>query len=316
MAEPEPQPEVLAFGEPLVELCQSAQDPRSYRLGFGGDTSNFCVAVSRSGGRAGYVSAVGDDRFGAMFRELWGREGVDDRLVRTEAGAPTGVYFVQPALAGHRFEYWRAGSAASRYRPEHLPLEAIAATKVLHVSGISLAIGAGPREAGLAAMAHARACGARVSFDPNFRPSLWPLEEARSVIREALALTDLCLPSWEDATALTGTSDRDEVVDVLLGLGVETVALKLGSEGCLLASRQGRATLPALAVEACDATGAGDCFDGAFVTRLLRGDAPEAAARYANAAAALSTLGYGAVDPIPRAPRVWEALAAPALPAP
>ena len=49
-----------------------------------------------------------------------------------------------------------------------------------------------------------------------------------------------------------------------------------------------------------DATGAGDCFDGAFAARLVAGDDPFAAARYANAAAALATTGYGAVAPLPR----------------
>ncbi|HXT21892.1 MAG TPA: sugar kinase, partial [Thermoanaerobaculia bacterium] len=172
-------PEVLAFGEPLVELCQSRDDPRSWRQGFGGDTSNFCVAVARSGGRAGYVSAVGDDRFGAMLRELWRREGVDDRHVRTTPGTPTGLYFVEPSTGGHRFEYRRAGSAASRYCAADLPLDAIATARVLHVSGITLAIGAGPREASFAAMAHARAHGVLVCFDPNVRTALWPLDEAR-----------------------------------------------------------------------------------------------------------------------------------------
>jgi 2-dehydro-3-deoxygluconokinase len=259
---------------------------------------------------------VGDDRFGAMLREMWRREGVDDRHVRTEPGAPTGLYFVEPSTGGHRFEYRRAGSAASRYRPEDLPLAAIAAAKVLHVSGITLAIGAGPRDAAFAAMAHARAHGVLVSFDPNLRTTLWPLAEARPVIGDALDLADLCLPSWDDAAVLTGLGDGDAVIDALLARGIATVALKLGAEGCVVATRQSRVAVPALRVDALDCTGAGDCFDGAFVTRLLRGDAPEAAARFANTAAALSTLGYGAVDPIPCAAHVWAALPEAELPAP
>lgn len=305
-------PAILAFGEPLVELveiCHPGQ-PRAYLQGFGGDTSNFCVAVARSGGHVGYLSAVGDDRFGRMLRDLWQREGVDDRHVLTDAGAPTGLYFVVPEPTQRCFEYRRAGSAASRYRPQDLPLEAIAAAKVLHLSGISLAIGAGPREAAFAAMAHARACGVRVCFDPNLRLGLWSLDEARAVIGEALRLTDLCLPSWDEATLLTGLTEPEAIADLMLGMGAGLVGLKLGSEGCLLATPQQRLKLPALRVDAVDGTGAGDCFAGAFVTRLLRGDAPEAAARYANAAAALCTLGYGAVEPIPRAERVRAALAA------
>jgi 2-dehydro-3-deoxygluconokinase len=244
-----------------------------------------------------------------MLRELWQREGVDDRHVLTDAAAPTGLYFVVPEPTQRCFEYRRAGSAASRYRPQDLPLEAIAAAKLLHLSGISLAIGAGPREAAFAAMAHARAHGVRVCFDPNLRLGLWSLDEARAVIGEALHLTDLCLPSWDEVTLLTGLTEPEAVADLMLERGAGLVALKLGCEGCLLATPQVRVKLPGLRVDALDGTGAGDCFAGALVTRLLRGDAPEVAARYANVAAALSTLGYGAVDPIPRDERVWATMA-------
>ncbi len=293
-------PEILAFGEPLIELNRTLEDPERYIEGFGGDVSNFCIAAARSGVTAGLVSAVGEDSYGRALRELWRREGVDDLLVRTDPQAPTGVYFVSHDARGHHFEYRRAGSAASRYRRSDLPYEAIAQAKVLHLSGISLAIGLGPREAGLAAMAHARASGVRVSFDTNLRTSLWPQGEARAVLNEALALTDICLPSWDDVTTILERTDRDAIVDRLLGFGVGVVALKLGREGAYLADGETRTLLPPHEVEARDATGAGDCFGGSFVARLVAGDSPLAAARYANVAAALSTLGYGAVAPIPR----------------
>ena len=86
------------------------------------------------------------------------------------------------------------------------------------------------------------------------------------------------------------------------------MALKMGAEGSLIASRGERTHVPPFKVEAVDATGAGDTFDGAFLARLLAGDTPEAAARYANVAAALSTTGYGAVTPIPRADAVRAGL--------
>ncbi len=77
------------------------------------------------------------------------------------------------------------------------------------------------------------------------------------------------------------------------------MVLKCGAEGAILATRKARHRLPAHQVAAVDATGAGDCFAGNFLARLLAGDAPLEAARYANAAAALSTTGYGAVAPLP-----------------
>lgn len=301
-------PDVLAFGEPLLELCQSRTDKTHYVQGFGGDTSNFCIAAARSGARTGYISAVGDDSFGRMLRERWASDGVDDRFVRTDPQAPTGVYFITHDERGHHFEYRRTGSAASCYRSEHLPRAAIAAAKVLHVSGISLAIGSGPCEAGLAAMAHARARGVRVSFDTNLRLRLWPIERAREVMRQALSLTDICLPSWDDVTALLGSTDRDAIVDALLDAGAEVVALKQGALGCYLATRAERTSIPAHPVQSVDATGAGDCFGGALIARLVAGDTPVQAARYANVAAALSTRGYGGTAPIPHSSDVFAAL--------
>ncbi len=85
----------------------------------------------------------------------------------------------------------------------------------------------------------------------------------------------------------------------------------MGSEGSLIATRQRQVRIPPHKVEAVDATGAGDTFDGAFLARLLAGDDPETAARYANVAAALSTTGYGAVTPMPRKADVLSALKTP-----
>ncbi|KWF06975.1 sugar kinase [Burkholderia ubonensis] len=295
-----PYPEILALGEAMVEFNQSQPGRPEFLQGFGGDTSNFCIAAARQGASAGFVSAVGDDPFGRLLSDLWRSEGVDVTHVRIDHAAPTGVYFVTHGPNGHQFDYLRAGSAASRYATGDLPLDALAAAKALHLSGISLAISAAACDAAFAAIEHARRNGAKVSFDTNLRLKLWPLPRARAVMREALRQTDICLPSWEDVTAITGADDRDAIVDAMLELGPQVVALKLGKDGAYVATPHERRVVPGFTVEAIDATGAGDCFGGAFVARIVAGDDPFTAARYANAAAALSTTGYGAVAPIPR----------------
>ncbi|AEK61104.1 sugar kinase [Collimonas fungivorans] len=300
--------DILAYGEAMVEFNQRQHDARMYLQGFGGDTSNFCIAAARQGARSGYISALGNDHFGQKLRELWLAEQVDASHVASDAQAATGVYFVSHDQNGHHFDYLRAGSAASRYASAQLPLAAIAAAKVLHLSGISLAISASACDAGLAAMAHARKHGVRTSLDTNLRLKLWPLERAQEKMREAFALCDICLPSWDDISALTGLDDRDAIVDTLLSYGIGLVAFKLGAEGCYVATAGERRLVPAYGVEAVDATGAGDCFGGAFIARLTAGDDPFRAARYANVCAALSTTGYGAVAPIPRAAQVEEIL--------
>lgn len=297
-------PKILAFGEAMVEFNQASKDRPEYLQGFGGDTSNFCVAAARQRVSAGFVSALGDDHFGRLLLGMWRDEGIDTSYVRIDPAAPTGVYFVSHGPHGHAFDYLRAGSAASRYAPRDLPLDAIASASVLHLSGISVAVSNSACDAAFEAIAHARRNGVRVSFDTNLRLKLWPLARARAVMLEALRRTDICLPSWDDVTVLTGLDERDAIVDALLDCGPRVVALKLGKEGAYVATRDARRLVPAFVVDALDATGAGDCFGGAFIARLVAGDDAFAAARYANAAAALSTRGYGAVAPIPDAQAV------------
>lgn len=304
-------PDIVALGEPLVEFNQArAADRGTYLQGFGGDTSNMAIAAARLGARVGYVTRLGDDRFGRMFLDLWREEGVDGRGVAIDAEAPTGIYFVSHGANGHEFAYLRAGSAASRMRPDTLPLDLVRTARLVHASGISQAISATACDAVLAAFAVAREAGTIVTYDPNLRLKLWPLARARAVIVATAALATWCLPSQEDAQMLFGGTSADTAIDALHAAGAQGVVLKQGAEGCIVSHDSRRERIPGHRVASVDATGAGDCFDGAFATRLLAGDDPFAAARYANAAAALATTGYGAVAPLPRPADVARLLAA------
>ena len=217
-ATPHAQVELLALGEAMVEFNQTGdREGRIWLQGFGGDTSNFAIAAARQGARAGYLCALGDDPNGRLLRALWAREGVDASSVRSDAAAFSTIYFVSHDDAGHHFDFMRAGSAASRMTPADLPRERIAATRVLHLSGISLAISESARATSLAAIDIARGAGVRVSFDTNLRLKLWPLERARAGMREVMAVTDICLPSLDDMTALTGLAEPDAIVDHCLG---------------------------------------------------------------------------------------------------
>jgi 2-dehydro-3-deoxygluconokinase len=107
-------------------------------------------------------------------------------------------------------------------------------------------------------------------------------------------------PSIDDVRVLSGLEDPDAIVDWSHRLGARSVLLKLGAEGVLASDGSRRERIAGHRVDAVDATGAGDCFCGACLARLAAGDSLWEAARYANAAAALSTTGWGAVAPLPR----------------
>jgi len=293
--------DILAIGEPLMELAEVERGgERLYLPGFGGDVSNVAIAAARQGAKAGMLTALGDDAFGHAFLDLWDAEGVDRASVRLVEGGRTGVYFISYGRDGHVFTYARAGSAASLMRSDDLPLARIAEARVLHASGISQAISPEAADAVFAAIRHAKANGRTVSYDTNLRLRLWPVDRARAIVHGAVALSDIALPGLDDAQKLTGLDAPEEICAFYLKLGCRIVALTMGKSGTMVADGERVATIPARPVEAVDATGAGDTFDGAFLAEWLRHGDPFRAAAYANAAAALSTLGHGAVAPMPR----------------
>lgn len=304
--------DIVSFGEPMVEFNQTGEgNGRQYLQGFGGDSSNLAIAAARQGARVAYVSALGTDPYGAMLRGLWDLEGVDHSAVKEDGSAFTAIYFVTHDDQGHHFSFFRAGSAASRMTPADLPLAMIARAKVLHLSGISLGISSAACDTGYAAIAAAREAGVAVSFDTNLRLKLWPVERARAVMTDVMRLADICLPSYDDMVAITGFTEPQAIVDHCLALGSKVVALKLGDKGAIVADATQRHMIAPHRCKPLDATGAGDTFGGAFLARRVAGDSLLDAARYASAAAALSTEGYGAVEPIPRAEAVRRALADP-----
>jgi 2-dehydro-3-deoxygluconokinase len=299
---------IVSIGEPMVEFNQTRPGERNYLQGFGGDSSNMIVAAARSGARTAYVTRIGDDEFGRMFLDLWKREDVDTRGVIVDKEAPTAVYFVTHGPKGHAFSYLRAGSAASRIRPEDLPTEILHSALTVHASGISMAISTSAADTVLAAFEAARSGGAKLSFDSNLRLKLWPLARAKALIGAAAAMADYFFPSIEDAEALSGKSGREANLDWAHRLGAKIVFLKLGADGVVVSDGTRREHISGMKLKLVDATGAGDCFCGAALARLAAGDSIWDAARYANAAAALKTTGFGAVDPLPRPDAVRQLL--------
>jgi len=300
--------DVVALGEAMVEFNQTTAGQPNYLQGFGGDTSNAVIAAARAGASTAYLTRLGGDTFGQSLMALWAAENVSTAAVQQDSEASTGLYFVTHGPKGHEFSYLRAGSAASRMTPAWLQqggaLDAVRQARVLHVSGISLAISASACDTAFAAMKLAKEAGTLVSFDSNLRLKLWPLDRALACTRHAVSLCDIFLPSLEDITTLNGMTDPDQVVDWGHALGAKTVVLKLGGDGALVSDGTRRERVPVHRVKLVDATGAGDCFCGNLLARIAQGDTVFDATRYANAAAALTVQGYGAVAPLPRPEQV------------
>jgi len=251
-------PELVALGEPMVEFNQTGQQSgRIFLQGFGGDTSNFAVAAARQGARVGYLSAIGNDPYGQMLRQLWDNEGIDHAGVKKNNEAFTAIYFVTHDTQGHHFHFFRKDSAASLMQRDDLDAERIRNAKALHFSGISLAISEGARQT-----------------------------------------------CWEAVRIARDNHVLNSIIEICHEWGAPLVALKMGDKGALISDGTQLWEVPPLECIPVDATGAGDTFGGSFVHRLLQGDSPAQAGLYAATAAALSTEGYGAVEPIPHKDKV------------
>lgn len=298
----DPAPQILGIGEPLIEMVR-LPDPiinrPAYVQGFGGDTSTAIIAAARQGARTGYISAVGDDMFGDAMLDLWAREGVNSSTVHIRAGDPTGVCFIDPDPAGRRFTYARRGSAASLYGSGDLPEANIAAAKVLHLSGITLAISQAMRKAALRAIEVAKANDAFVSLDLNVRPRLWSLDLAREVLGHVAAQADIVFPSDDEAELLLGITDPGAIAEHYLAVGAQIVVVKRGAKGSLIAAAGERHSIPAATSDPVDSSGAGDSFAGSFLAYWLETEDLALSGARAARVAAGTVSGLGAVEPIP-----------------
>ena len=299
-------PDILCIGEPLIEFRNI--DGNSYARGFGGDVSNCCIAASRMGANSAIFTLLGDDRFGDDFLALWNEHGVNhDGVVRLQ-GAETGVYFIHYREGNHEFAYRRQHSAASQMGAENMQRAKIGEAKILHVSGISQAISETARAAIKEAVAIAKQNAVLVSYDLNFRPKLCNAQTARRNLEEIIDEIDILIPSTEDLCLLYETDDHRTVLEAI-SRRIPIIALTMGKQGATVIQGEAETHIPAFDVRPVDATGAGDIFDGSFLAEYARHGDPLMAARFANAAAAISTTRQGAVDSMPSGEDVEAMLA-------
>ena len=125
-------------------------------------------------------------------------------------------------------------------------------------------------------------------------------------VRDSLRLMDMITPNEDEARFFSGRERPEEMADVFLDFGVRNVVIKLGGRGCMLKNAQGVMFLPALPVQAVDATGAGDNFAAGLVSELLRGADMAEALRFANACGALCTTMPGAGSALRNREQVLE----------
>lgn len=308
--------DIVCLGELLIDMFPAETGRRLTEVSAfhpmpGGAPANVAVAARRLGASSACIGQVGDDAFGHHLIATLRAEGVETRGIRLDAAARTSLAFIAlPDAQAAEFVFYRNPGADMRLRPDELDEGLLGGARVFHFGSISL--GAEPsRGATLRALELARAGGALVTFDVNYRPSLWPSPEtAVAVVRAVLPLVDVVKLNGPELALLTGDTDAAAGGAALRDMGARLVVITRGAGGSWFHDGT-TGYAPPFAVEVVDATGCGDAFMAALLTRLLarRDEPPDGAflaavLRYANAAGALTATRHGAMAALPTAAEV------------
>ena len=294
---------VIAVGEILVEIMtrnlgQEFLTPGELVGPFpSGAPAIFIDQAARMGVDCGIVARVGEDDFGLLNINRLQADGVDTSQILPTPGQTTGTAFITYFQDGSRkFIFHFTNAAAGCLRPEDIDEEYLKNAGFLHIMGCSLSAGAGMRAAILKAAGIAKQQGAQISFDPNIRPELLGSGEVKAVFDKVLALTDVLLTGESELLTLMQSANIAEAVAALKNPGISIIVLKNGAKGITLLTGGQRTFFPPFEVAEIDPTGAGDCFDGAFVACLAEGRHPGEAAFIANAAGALAVTRKGPME--------------------
>ena len=303
--------DITAVGEVLIDLTQSEENEYGipvFAANPGGAPANLSVAASRLGAKTAFVGRVGKDSFGKYLKEVLEENGVDISGLSEDPVQHTTLAVVSVDKQGERsFSFYRDPSADVNLSAEDLPESLLSETRFLHFGSVSLT--AEPsRSATLAAAKRAREHGALISFDPNYRESLWKDEQtAVREIKAALPLADILKVSDEEMTLLTGCTDPAEGSLALMAAGIPMVLVTLGADGAYYRTAEYGGHLPGYACKVADTNGAGDTFFGAFLSKLAKTEHPLAVSEkelremvdFANRAASVTTSRHGAIPAMP-----------------
>lgn len=297
--------EVFTFGETMVLFQPEQMLPLEYIHQFpkkiGGAESNVAIGLTRLGHSVTWFSKLGNDPFGRFVLKSIRGEGVDVSSCLLTDEAPTGLLFKeQLSPEDMNVYYYRKGSAASLMQPEELDAGAIAAARILHISGITPALSESALATAMEAIEIAKRNGTIVVFDPNLRLKLWSADQAKKTFNEIAEHADVILPGLDEGQLMTGETDVKAVAEALAGDSDKIIVIKLGDKGAYLHSKDQKTYVEGFPVDRIvDPVGAGDGFAAGVISGLLRKEPLEQAVRRANAIGALVVGVSGDIEGLP-----------------
>ncbi len=303
----------ISFGELLVDMVSPADatlgEAHNFLKAPGGAPANVAVGLARLSVPSAFVGQVGDDPFGIWLRETVAEEGVDTTHLFHSATARTTIAFVATRRDGKKdICFYRNPGADALLRPADISNSVFDGARLFHCGSVSLSLSP-CREAQFHAAKQARKHGLLVSFDPNWRPSLWDdFDLARQLIWQMMPLSDVVKVADEEWEFVTGTTDFAEGAAKIRAQGPKLVVVTRGADGAYFDCEAARGDVPGFKAAAMDTLGAGDAFVAGLLSRLLQfatfGDALNETSlrkilRFANACGAIATQTPGAIPALP-----------------
>jgi 2-dehydro-3-deoxygluconokinase len=297
--------DLVTLGEVLLRLAVPSpgriETAGQLDLQIGGAEANVAAACARLGRRVAWISAVPANPWGERIRRELTGHGVDCAHVRIEDGARMGLYFVEYGTPPRpiRVLYDRRDSAFARLRADDVDWRTVRDARLVHLGGITPALG----ENGRALTRRAVAEAAALSFDVNYRSALWSPAAARDFVTEVLpAVRYLFVGEAEARTLFDLAGTAEATVEALAKLAPKAVvALMQGEQGCVVLAAglliRPRRQFP---VEVVDPIGAGDAYVAGFLTAMLEGLDLQTAVDVGSAVAALKCSMWGDIALVSR----------------
>lgn len=315
--------DVISIGEILIDFTPFKSTESSnllFQQNPGGAPANVSCVMAKLGKKAGFIGKVGNDSFGKARKAALEEAGCDSQYLVMSEEFGTTLAFVTLSPDGNRdFSFYRNETTADvNLLLSDIPEAVYSNGRIFHFGSVSLSQEPS-RSTVLAAVKKAKSVGAIISYDPNLRPPLWKsLEEAKSVILDALPLADIVKISDEEQRFLFGEEPEDSIGERLCASGVSMLVITKAKAGCTAYINGQRYDSKAYNVKTIDTTGAGDSFWAGILLKLLEADKKpanlseeeiKAMLDFSNALGSLVTATRGAIAAIPTMEEIESCIA-------
>lgn len=314
--------DITALGEILIDFTMQGVNEDGQALfaqNPGGAPANVLVVAGKLGDQTAFIGKVGNDMHGLFLKEVLKAQQINTDSLVVDDDYFTTLAFVSHTPDGERtFSFARKPGADTQLKKEEVHREILEHTHIFHVGSLSLT--AEPsRETTFYAVECAKKAGSIISYDPNYRASLWQdRETAMKHMRSLIPYVDVMKISDEETGLLTDIEDVKEAAKALCAQGVKVAVVTMGKDGAYVCNKDGGQTVPGFVSKAVDTNGAGDSFWGGFLHRLhVSQKRPEELtqeelydfARFGNAVASLCVEKKGAIPAMPTLQQVQQRLA-------